>query len=98
MNNQEFIKRLIKYSLEGLAVAIAAVAIPRRSMDSEEIVSIALTAAATFAILDALAPSIAVGARQGAGFGLGFKMSGNSLSSMIPTAAPPTIVPAGATP
>jgi hypothetical protein len=37
----------------------------------DEIVSVAVVAAAMFAVLDALAPSVGVTARQGAGFGLG---------------------------
>ena len=37
---------------------------------------IAITAAATFAILDMYTPSIAVAARQGAGMGVGFNISG----------------------
>ena len=37
---------------------------------------IAVTAAATFAILDMYTPSIALSARQGAGMGIGFNISG----------------------
>ena len=101
MDNQEFFKRLVKYCLEGLAVAIASYAIPQRSMDKQEIVTIALTAAATFAVLDVLAPSIALGARKGAGFGIGASVSGYKLPSIsnlmqAPTPAPQVQVPAGA--
>jgi ABC-type Co2+ transport system permease subunit len=52
-------------------VAIACYAIPKRSLNIEEIVFIALTAAATFSILDMYIPSMGVGARSGAGFGIG---------------------------
>jgi ABC-type Co2+ transport system permease subunit len=52
-------------------VAIAAYAIPKRSLNVEEIVLIALTAAATFSILDTYIPSMGVSARTGAGFGIG---------------------------
>ena len=48
----ELIKRIVKYLIEGLMVAIAAFAIPKKSLNMEEIVLLALTAAATFAILD----------------------------------------------
>ena len=48
----EVIKRAIKYIIEGGAVAIAAYYIPRKTMNMEEIAVIALTAAATFSILD----------------------------------------------
>lgn len=72
----ELIKRVIKYLIEGLMVAIAAFAIPKRSLNLEEIALIALTAAATFAILDTYIPSMGVSARSGAGFGIGAKLVG----------------------
>jgi ABC-type Co2+ transport system permease subunit len=52
-------------------VAIAAYAIPKRSLNIEEIILIALTAAATFSILDTYVPSMGASARGGAGFGIG---------------------------
>jgi ABC-type Co2+ transport system permease subunit len=67
----ELAKRIIKYLVEGLMVAIAAYAIPKRSLNIEEIILIALTAAATFSILDTYIPSMGVSARSGAGFGIG---------------------------
>jgi ABC-type Co2+ transport system permease subunit len=70
----EIVKRVIKYLVEGIMVAIAAYAIPKRSMNMEEILFIALTAAATFSILDMYVPSIAVTTRSGAGFGIGANM------------------------
>jgi ABC-type Co2+ transport system permease subunit len=72
----EIIKRVIKYLIEGLMVAIAAFAIPKRSLNMEEIALIALTAAATFAILDTYIPAMGVSARSGAGLGLGFQLVG----------------------
>jgi ABC-type Co2+ transport system permease subunit len=71
INVGELIKRLIKYLVEGLMVAIAAYAIPKRSLNVEEIMLIALTAAATFSILDTYLPTMAGTARSGAGFGIG---------------------------
>ena len=71
INVGELVKRIIKYLVEGLMVAIAAYAIPKRSLNMEEIVLIALTAAATFSILDTYVPSMGVTARSGAGFGIG---------------------------
>ncbi len=67
----ELIKRVVKYLIEGLMVSIAAFAIPKGSLKLEEIALIALTAAATFAILDTYIPSMGVSARSGAGFGIG---------------------------
>lgn len=71
INVGELVKRIIKYLVEGLMVAIAAYAIPKRSLNIEEIVLIALTAAATFSILDTYIPSMGASARGGAGFGIG---------------------------
>jgi hypothetical protein len=61
----------IKYLLEGIAVAVAAYFIPKKKVNLTEIMFIALSAAATFAILDVFAPSVGEGARKGAGFGIG---------------------------
>ena len=72
----ELIKRIVKYLIEGLMVAIAAFAIPKKSLNMEEIVLLALTAAATFAILDTYIPSMGVSARTGAGFGIGANLVG----------------------
>ena len=71
INVGELVKRIIKYLVEGLMVAIAAYAIPKRSLNIEEIILIALTAAATFSILDTYIPSMGSTARSGAGFGIG---------------------------
>ena len=73
---QEVIKRAVKYLVEGGAVAVAAYYIPNKKMNVEEIVMIAITAAATFALLDMYAPSIGSAARQGTGFGIGANLSG----------------------
>ena len=72
----EFVKRVIKYVVEGLMVALAAYAIPKKSLNMDEILLLAMTAAATFSILDVFVPSLAVSARSGAGFGLGANLVG----------------------
>ena len=72
----ELSRRLIKYVIEGLFVAIAAFVIPKRSLNFEECLLIALTAAATFCILDTYLPSIGASARSGAGFGIGANLVG----------------------
>ena len=72
----DLISRLLKYLLEGLAVAIAAYVIPGKTMRAGEVAMIALTATATFAILDIYAPSVGSSARTGAGFGIGAGLVG----------------------
>jgi len=76
LNLVELVRRAVKYLVEGLMVAIAAFAIPQRSMRLEEVALIALTAAATFSILDTYVPSMAVQARSGAGLGIGANLVG----------------------
>jgi hypothetical protein len=72
----DLVARVIKYVLEGLAVAIAAFVIPGKTMKYSEVAMIALTATATFAILDIYAPSVGSSARTGAGFGIGAGLVG----------------------
>lgn len=72
----ELITRAIKYFLEGLAVALAMKLIAGKKLDMEEILAVSIIAAVTFALLDLLAPSIGLTARQGAGFGLGANLVG----------------------
>lgn len=76
INFQEIISRVIKYIVEGGAVAVAAYVIPRKKLSIQEVIMVALTAAAVFAILDLYAPAVGAGARQGAGFGIGFSTVG----------------------
>jgi ABC-type Co2+ transport system permease subunit len=70
----ELVKRAIKYLVEGFVVAIVAILVPRKPLNAEEIIIIALTAAAVFAILDVFIPSMGSSVRQGAGLGLGFNL------------------------
>jgi hypothetical protein len=72
----ELVKRAIKYIVEGIMVAIAAYVIPKKTLNVEEVVIIALMAAATFSVLDVFVPSMATSARGGAGFGIGANLVG----------------------
>ena len=72
----EVLKRFFKYLVEGLMVAIAAYVFPRKKMNPDEVLMIAVVASATFAILDMYAPTIGHTARQGAGFGIGASLVG----------------------
>ena len=76
MNFGELFKRAIKYIVEGIVVALAAYVIPKQSLKVEEVVVIALTAAATFSVLDVFIPSMGATARQGAGAGIGLGVIG----------------------
>lgn len=72
----DILSRVVKYAFEGLAVAIAAYVLPGKTLKMSEIGMIAVTALATFAILDIYAPSVGASARTGAGFGVGAGLVG----------------------
>lgn len=76
LDMSDVVSRLVKYAFEGLAVAVAAYVLPGKTLRMSEIGMIALTALATFAVLDIYAPSVGASARTGAGFGIGAGMVG----------------------
>jgi hypothetical protein len=76
MRFEELLKRAIKYIVEGIIVALAAFVIPKQSLKVEEVTVIALTAAATLAVLDTFIPSMGVSGRQGAGLAIGTGLAG----------------------
>lgn len=76
IDGKELLVRILKYFLEGAVVAIAAYMIPRTKPNLEEILTIALIAAATFSLLDLAAPSLSQGVRAGASFGIGAGLVG----------------------
>lgn len=76
MRFEELLKRAIKYIVEGIIVALAAFVIPKQSLKVEEVTVIALTAAATLAVLDTFIPSMGVSSRQGAGLAIGTGLAG----------------------
>jgi len=76
MRFEELLKRAIKYIVEGIIVALAAFVIPKQSLKIEEVTVIALTAAATLAVLDTFIPSMGVSSRQGAGLAIGTGLAG----------------------
>ena len=75
-DGSEILVRFFKYAFEGVIVATAAYFIPGHKMNVDEILIIALVAAATFAVLDLFAPSIGASVRTGAGFGIGANLVG----------------------
>ena len=75
-SSSEIVNRFIKYLVEGLFVAVAALFIPRHRLPMDEIIVLGIVAASVFAILDVVSPSIGISARQGAGFGIGANLVG----------------------
>jgi ABC-type Co2+ transport system permease subunit len=76
MDLTELVKRAIKYLIEGLVVSICLIILPKKQLQVEEIVIVALTAAATFSLLDVFIPSMGISARNGTGAGLGLGIIG----------------------
>ena len=72
----ELVKRIIKYLVLGLVISIVAIVIPKKTLNFEEVVLLALTAAATFAILDVFLPSVSESARFGLGATVGSNLVG----------------------
>ncbi len=71
MDARELCKRVVKYVLEGLVVAIAAILLPKTKPDFEAVIALALVAASTFAIVDTMMPSLNYPLNMGVGFGIG---------------------------
>jgi ABC-type Co2+ transport system permease subunit len=76
VDGKELLVRIIKYILEGAMVGVAAALIPKSKLNLEEILTIALVAAATFSLLDLFSPSVSGAARNGVGFALGSGLVG----------------------
>lgn len=72
---KELCKRVVKFLVLGCVVAVSALLIQRK-LKAEEVIMLSLVSAATFALLDMYAPTIAPHAQQGAGLGIGLSMVG----------------------
>lgn len=71
IDGKEIVVRIIKYILEGAMVGVAAFLIPKNKPSLEEVLTVALVAAATFSLLDLFSPSISSSTRFGVGAALG---------------------------
>lgn len=76
MDGKEIVIRIVKYLIEGLVVAVAAFLIPKTKPSVEEVLTVALIAAATFSILDLFSPAFAAPARFGTGLAIGSHLAG----------------------
>lgn len=66
---------IVKYLVEGAVVALLVLMV-NKNQDIWDLVSVALTASAGFALLDLFSPSIGASFRAGAGLGLGANLVG----------------------
>ena len=78
MDSRELCKRVVKYVLQGLVIAVSVMLIPKPKIDFEAVIALALISAATFAIIDTLMPSMMFPVQLGAGFGIGANLVGFS--------------------
>ena len=76
INSRELCKRVVKYVLQGMVIAISALVLPKSKIDFEAVIALALIAAATFAIIDTLMPSMTFPVQLGAGFSIGSNLIG----------------------
>jgi hypothetical protein len=76
MDATEIFYRIVKYIIEGVAVAAAAFFVGRQKLKRDEIMAIAITAAIVLIILDTFSAQIGDSTRLGAGVALGAKIVG----------------------
>ena len=78
---RELCKRVVKYVLEGLVVAMAALVLPKQKPDMDAAICLGLVSASVVATHDLFAPNaiMANSARQGAGFLMGANLVGFNL-------------------
>jgi hypothetical protein len=76
------IDNLVKYVIQGLAVAIAAAVIPNRKTGHHEVAVIAIVSALTFFVLDIFTDDIGKNVRLGVGLGIGLNLV--NLNTNIP--------------
>ena len=75
-NTSEMFTRIVKYLMEGLVIGIVASILPSKSLSTQEVILLALTAASVFAILDLVAPATGSASRFGVGIVSGASLLG----------------------
>lgn len=74
IDGMEILRRAVKYLIEGSVIALVAFFLPKKTLNVEEIVIIALVASSTLAILDIFIPSMYDSTKNGAGIGIGLQL------------------------
>lgn len=87
MSLNDVLRRVVSYIIEGAAISVACVLIPQRKMSVHEVIMIALTASAVFAILDMFSPKVSDATRFGVGLGTGLSLTGVSAGAFAPQLA-----------
>lgn len=76
------VDNLLKYFIQGLAVAIAAYVIPNRKTSVHEVMVVSIVSSLTFMLLDTFTDDVAKYARLGVGAGIGLNLV--NLNTAIP--------------
>jgi len=75
-NSKELCKRVVKYVLMGMVIAICTLVLPKQKVDFEAVIALALVSGCTFAIIDTFVPTMSYPVQFGAGAGIGLGLSG----------------------
>ena len=76
MFTEDLVYLIVKYLLEGLAVAVSAFYLSSKKTSVKETVMLGTVASVTFLLLDLFSPSIGSSTRTGAGLGIGLQRVG----------------------
>lgn len=76
INMNTMVSIIIKYLIEGTAVAFVAKLVGKGKLKGSEVLTLGMTAAVVFLILDVYAPSVGTSSRTGAGLGIGLNTVG----------------------
>jgi hypothetical protein len=68
------LENIIKYLVQGLAVAFVGYFVPRAKVSMKSIITVTLAVAISLFVLDVIAPTVGDGARLGVGFGIGYNL------------------------
>lgn len=68
------VNNLLKYFIQGLAVAIAAYVIPNRKTTYQEVLVVSIVSGLTFMVLDTFTDDVAKYVRLGVGVGIGLNL------------------------
>ena len=76
IDTHELCRRVVKYLLMGVVIAISTLILPKQKIDFESVLALALISGATFAIIDTFIPTMSYPVQLGAGFGIGAGLVG----------------------
>jgi hypothetical protein len=76
IDTRELCRRVVKYLLMGIVIAVSTLILPKQKIDLESVLALSLISGATFAIIDTFIPTMSYPVQLGAGFGIGAGLVG----------------------